>query len=135
MLQESMETGPDGSERRLFLPDPTEEGRAKIDVGLVPEPNGHGILKNHEKFEQEMLVEQMKAGIAAAKARGRCDGRPYKMTVAKVRLVQAAVGQPETKAEELCAELGFTRQTPYRHVAPDGSLRADGQRLLERKKT
>jgi hypothetical protein len=60
-------------------------------------------------------------------------GRPYKMTAAKVRLAQAAMGQPETKVEELCVELGVTRQTLYRHVAPDGSLRADGQRLLERR--
>jgi DNA invertase Pin-like site-specific DNA recombinase len=75
-----------------------------------------------------------KAGIAAAKARGRNGGRPYKMTAAKVRLAQAAMGQPETKVEELCVELGVTRQTLYRHVAPDGSLRADGQRLLDRKR-
>jgi DNA invertase Pin-like site-specific DNA recombinase len=38
-------------------------------------------------------------------------------------------------ALDLCMELGVTRQTLYRHVAPDGSLRADGQRLLERKKS
>jgi predicted transcriptional regulator len=43
------------------------------------------------------------------------------------------MGQPETKVEDLCAELGVTRQTLHRHVAPDGSLRADGQRLLARK--
>jgi hypothetical protein len=52
----------------------------------------------------------------------------------QVRLAQAAMGQRETKVEELCAELGVTRQTLYRHVAPDGSLRADGRRLLERKR-
>ena len=57
-----------------------------------------------------------------------------KMAAAKVRLAQAAMDQPETKVEELCVELGVTRQTLYRHVAPDGSLRADGQRLLERKR-
>jgi hypothetical protein len=34
--------------------------------------------------------------------------------------------------EDLCAELGVTRQTLHRHVAPDGSLRADGQRLQKR---
>jgi hypothetical protein len=44
------------------------------------------------------------------------------------------MGQPETKVEDLCVELGVTRQTLYRHAAPDGSLRADGRRLLARKK-
>jgi len=31
-----------------------------------------------------------------------------------------------------CKELGVTRQTLYRHLGPDGSLREDGQKLLER---
>jgi hypothetical protein len=69
-----------------------------------------------------------------SRARGRNGGPPYKMTAAKVRLAQAAMGQRETKAEDLCVELGITRQTLYRHVAPNGSLRADGQRLLEERK-
>jgi DNA invertase Pin-like site-specific DNA recombinase len=87
------------------------------------------------EFERELIVERTKAGIAAARARGRNGGRPYKMTAAKVRLAQAAMGQPETKVVDLCVELGVTRQTLYRHVAPDGSLRADGQCLLERKRS
>ena len=33
----------------------------------------------------------------------------------------------------LCAELGVTRQTLYRHVTPKGELRGDGLKLLGRK--
>ena len=65
-----------------------------------------------------------------ARARGRSGGRPYKITAAKLRLAMASMGQRETKVGELCAELGITRQTLYRHVGPDGSLRPDGQKLL-----
>jgi DNA invertase Pin-like site-specific DNA recombinase len=93
-----------------------------------------GIFAALAEFERELIVERTRAGLGAARARGRNGGRPYKMTAAKVRLAQAAMGQPETKVEDLCTELGVTRQTLYRHVAPDGSLRADGERLLERKK-
>jgi DNA invertase Pin-like site-specific DNA recombinase len=93
-----------------------------------------GIFAALAEFERELIVERTRAGLVAARARGRNGGRPYKMTAAKVRLAQAAMGQPETKVEDLCTELGVTRQTLYRHVAPDGSLRADGERLLERKK-
>jgi DNA invertase Pin-like site-specific DNA recombinase len=82
-----------------------------------------------------LIVERTKAGLVAAWARGRNGGRPYKMTAAKVRLARAAMGQPETKVEDLCLELGVTRETLYRHVTPNGSLRADGQRLLERKRS
>ena len=56
------------------------------------------------------------------------------MTPAKVRLAMAAMGKPETKVGDLCAELGVTRQTLYRHVAPDGMLRPDGEKLLKKKK-
>jgi|GEM_PF-1226287 len=70
----------------------------------------------------------------AARARGRNGGRPYKMTPAKLRLAMAAMGQPGTKVGDLCQELNITRQTLYRHVAPNGSLRPDGKKLLERKR-
>lgn len=52
------------------------------------------------------------------------------MTSAKLRLAMAAMGQPETKVGELCRELGITRQTLYRQVAPNGSMREDGKKLL-----
>lgn len=54
------------------------------------------------------------------------------MTAAKLRLAQAAMGQPGTKVGELCAELGVTRQTLYRHMDPMGVLRPDGEKLLGR---
>ena len=56
------------------------------------------------------------------------------MPAARLRLAQAAIGKPETKVGELCRELGVTRQTLYRHVGPDGALREDGRKLLERRR-
>jgi len=62
------------------------------------------------------------------------DGAPgqYKMTAAKLRLAMAAMGQRQTVVSELCRELSVTRQTLYRHIGPDGSLREDGQKILQR---
>ena len=51
------------------------------------------------------------------------------MTHAKLRLAAAAMGKPETKVSDLCKEIGITRQTLYRYVAPDGSLRESGKKL------
>lgn len=87
------------------------------------------------EFERELIIERTKAGLAAARARGRSGGAPFKMTASKVRLAMAAMGKPENKVGCLCAELGVSRQTLYRHVSPSGELRADGQKILERKKT
>ena len=83
------------------------------------------------EFERDLIVERTKAGLASARARGRFGGAPFKMTSAKVRLAIAAMGKPETKVSELCEELGVTRQTLYRHVAPNGTLRQDGKKLIK----
>ena len=89
-----------------------------------------GIFAALAEFERELISERTTAGLVSARARGRKGGRPYKMTSAKLRLATASMGQPDTKISELCAELGVTRQTLYRHVSPTGELRPDGLKLL-----
>ncbi len=89
-----------------------------------------GIFAALAEFERELISERTVAGLASARARGRRGGRPYKMTTAKLRLAEAAMGRPDTKITELCAELGITRQTLYRHVSPAGEIRPDGRKLL-----
>lgn len=84
------------------------------------------------EFERELIAERTAAGLASARARGRKGGRPYKMTPAKLRLAIASIGQPETSVNALCLELGITRQTLYRHISPDGKLRHDEEKLLNR---
>jgi DNA invertase Pin-like site-specific DNA recombinase len=103
---------------------------AAIDTTTAAGKLVFGIFAALAEFERALIVERTKAGIAAARARGRNGGAPFKMTPAKLRLAQAAIGQPETKIAPLCRELGITRQTLYRHVAPDGSLREHGTKLL-----
>jgi hypothetical protein len=63
---------------------------------------------------------------------GRRGCRPHKMTTTKLRLVRASMGNPETRLLDLCAEL--TRESLYRHVAPDGALRPDGKSYWSQKK-
>jgi predicted transcriptional regulator len=58
-----------------------------------------------------------------------------RVTTAKLRLAQAAMGKAGTKVGELCAELGISRQTLYRHVTPKGELGPDGLALLARRRT
>jgi DNA invertase Pin-like site-specific DNA recombinase len=103
---------------------------AQIDTTTANGRLVFGIFAALAEFERELIVERTRAGLASARARGRHGGRPFKMTAAKLRLAQAAMGQPGTKVGELCAELGITRQTLYRHVDPKGLLRPDGEKLL-----
>jgi DNA invertase Pin-like site-specific DNA recombinase len=103
---------------------------ATIDTSTPAGKLVFGIFAALAEFERELISERTRAGLASARARGRSGGAPYKMTAAKLRLAMAAMGQPETTVGNLCKELGITRQTLYRHVAPDGSLRGDGEKLL-----
>lgn len=92
-----------------------------------------GIFAALAEFERDLIQERVRAGLAAARARGRRGGTPYKMTAAKLRLAQSAMGTPETRVSALCKELGVSTQTLYRHVSPLGELRPDGIKLLERR--
>lgn len=105
------------------------EGGA-IDTATATGKLVFGIFASLAEFERALITERTKAGIAAARARGRKGGAPFKMTAAKLRLAQAAMGKAGTRIGPLCKELGVSRQTLYRHVAPDGSVREHGQKLL-----
>ena len=105
---------------------------AAIDTTTAAGKLVFGIFAALAEFERELISERTVAGLASARARGRSGGRPIKMTTAKLRLAMAAVGKPETKINELCKELGITRQTLYRHISPDGQLRTDGIKLLSK---
>lgn len=117
------------TERSVGLKVLTGQGAA-IDTTTASGKLVFGIFAALAEFERELISERTIAGLASARARGRKGGRPYKMTPAKVRLAMASMGQPGTKVGELCAELGVTRQTLYRHVSPTGELREDGRKLL-----
>jgi DNA invertase Pin-like site-specific DNA recombinase len=132
-LRHLINTVHDLTARRVGLKVLTGQG-ATIDTTTPAGKLIFGIFAALAEFERELIVERTKAGLAAARARGRRGGAPYKMTPAKLRLAMAAMGQPETHIGALCRELGITRQTLYRHVGPDGLLRPDGKRLLEEKR-
>lgn len=121
----------DLTERGIGLKILTGHGAA-IDTTTASGKLVFGIFAALAEFERELIVERTKAGLLAARARGRQGGRPYKMTPAKLRLACAAMAEHETNVGDLCRELGVTRQTLYRHVGPTGELREDGRKLLQR---
>ena len=91
------------------------------------------IFSALSEYERDLIIERTQHGLAAARARGRIGGRKPKMSSSKLRLALASMGKPETVVGDLCAELGVSRQTLYRHVSPQGELRDDGKRLLAAK--
>lgn len=84
---------------------------AAIDTTTASGKLVFGIFAALAEFERDLIAERTRAGLAAARARGRSGGRPYKMTAAKLRLAMAAMGKPETKVGELCGNWAL----PARH--------------------
>ena len=89
-----------------------------------------GIFSALAEFERELMVERTKAGLASVRARGEKGGAPFKMTPAKLQLAQVAMSKKDMHGGQLYKELAITRQTLYRYVEPDGSLRGNGKKLL-----
>lgn len=108
-------------------------GGAPIDTTAPDGQSVSGVFAGLAEFERETTTERTTAGLAAARARGRLGGRPYKMTPARLRHAQDGMSQRDGGVSKLCAEPGITRQTLYRHVHPKGRLRPDGERLLRRR--
>ena len=122
----------DLTQRGIGLKVLTGQGAA-IDTTTASGKLVFGIFAALAEYERELISERTIAGLAAARARGRKGGRPFKMSPAKVRLAAASMGKPGTNVGELCKELGITRQTLYRHVSPTGELRDDGHKILDRR--
>jgi DNA invertase Pin-like site-specific DNA recombinase len=122
----------DLTERGIGLKVLTGHG-ASIDTTTASGKLVFGIFAALSEFERELISERTRAGLAAARARGRRGGRRHTMTVAKVHLAMAAMGKPNTVVNDLCRELGVTRQTLYRYVSPSGAVRADGNELLKKR--
>lgn len=90
-----------------------------------------GIFAALAEFERELICERTKAGLEAARARGRKGGGLRKMTRSKLKIALTSMQNQKTNVAELCRELSITRQTLYRHIAPNGTLRIEGQKVLE----
>lgn len=103
---------------------------ANLDTTTANGRMAFGIFADLAEFLRELIVERACAGLAWARDRGRHGGRPFKITAAKLRLAQGAMGQKDTKLGNLCRELGVTRRTMYRREDPSGALRPGEENLL-----
>ena len=97
-------------------------------------PNGRlvfGIFAALAEFERELIAERTRAGLAAARARGRRGGRPRKMDRKALRLAMAAMADPRVRPWDVAQQLGITTTTLYAYVNGDGSVKEAGHRLLD----
>ena len=104
---------------------------AQIDTTTANGKLVFGIFAALAEFEAELIRERTRAGLAAARARGRRGGRPRKMTPEVLKMAMAAMADPQTQALEVARRLGITTTTLYAYVNGDGTVKEIGQRLLD----
>ncbi|GJM64769.1 hypothetical protein PEDI_53210 [Persicobacter diffluens] len=128
-LQHLVEIVKDLSDRDVGLKVLTGKG-ASMDTTTASGKFVFNIFAALAEFERELIRERAIAGLQAARARDRNGGRKYALTKHQVQIASAAMKSPDTKVSDLCKELNICRQTLYRYVAPDGTLRASGKSVL-----
>jgi DNA invertase Pin-like site-specific DNA recombinase len=69
------------------------------------------------EFERNIIRERTRAGLEAARSRGRNGGRPKKLkTDKKISLVRSLYADKSHSIDEICSTLGISRRTLYRYV-------------------
>jgi DNA invertase Pin-like site-specific DNA recombinase len=69
------------------------------------------------QFERRLIQERTRAGLAAARARGRCGGRPRVTTAdAKVVLAKKLHADKTLEIDDICKTLRISQSTFYRYV-------------------
>jgi len=63
------------------------------------------------EFERSLIQERTKAGLAAARARGRKGGRPKKLTRDQIRKAKAMLSDPMMTKSEVAKHFGVSRVT------------------------
>ena len=68
------------------------------------------------QFEGDIISERTKAGLRAARARGKSGGRKPKLSSEQVRLVKAMMADPDITHQEVADHFGVSRVTLYRSI-------------------
>lgn len=93
-----------------------------------------GVFAVIAEFERELIIERTHAGLKSARARGRVGGRPRKMDPHTIRMAMAALADPKSISSQVAKSLNVTTSTLYTYINPDGSLKEEGLKILEKSK-
>ena len=77
------------------------------------------IFASLAEFERDLIRERTKAGLAAARARGRVGGRPKARTLntpKKVAMAQSLYDDKNNTIDDICETLNISRATLYRSI-------------------
>ena len=93
----------------------------KIDTTTATGELTFHIFAALAQFERQLIRERTKAGLAAARARGRKGGRPKKLTAADEKAIKTLVRAKELSMQEIAARFGVHRSTIYATLETAGT--------------
>jgi len=72
------------------------------------------------QFERDLIAERTRAGLEAARRRGRVGGRRTVMSQDKLKVIRDLYEDPGSKmtVQEIADTVGVSRATVYRHLRP-----------------
>jgi DNA invertase Pin-like site-specific DNA recombinase len=103
---------------------------AQIDTTTANGRLFFGVFAAFAEFERELIAERTRAGLAAARARGRKGGRPRKVDRATLRAAQTLLANTDETAQSIAKRFGIGTVTLYTYLNGDGSLKEAGERLM-----
>lgn len=68
------------------------------------------------EFERNLIRERTRAGLAAARARGRKGGRKPALAELQIREIRALLKDPEIQVANVATRYGVSRTTLYRYL-------------------
>ena len=81
------------------------------------------------EYERNLMRERTMAGLAAARSRGRMGGRPKLLDESQVKVAIALAETGELPIKAICEQVGCSRSTYYRQVAPRLKAPAEAEPL------
>lgn len=73
------------------------------------------------EFERDLMRERIRAGLSAARARGRLGGRPRIVDEKKLTLLRSLHKDSSNSVRHICRTLGISRTTLYRYSGSGSS--------------
>lgn len=90
-----------------------------VDTGTT---NGRlflNFMASFAEYERELIKERTKAGLSAARTKGRMGGRPKGMkpeAIAKIKILRSLCQDTSKQPKEIYEPLGITRPSFYRYI-------------------
>jgi DNA invertase Pin-like site-specific DNA recombinase len=120
-LKHLLETVTDLGQRGIGLKSVTEQLDTTSPAGKMI----FALLGAMAELERDVLIQRTKAGLLAAREKGRIGGRPPKLDDRKTAAARRLLADPDMRVEDVCVAVGCSKSTLYRHLSRVSALSRD----------